>query len=152
MIPKLPREPLKLVVDANVLVAELLRERGQRLFAYKRIVYIAAERACNEARYELRKRLNLRTARGEFDSDAADGMYAFAMERMNASVECFAFERYADYEVLALARIPRDPDDWHTVALALAEGADIWTYDADFLGCGIATWSTDTLLAHLLPV
>lgn len=152
MIPKLPRELLKLVVDANVLVAELLRERGQRLFAYKRTVYIAAERACDEARYELRKRLDLRAARGEFDSDAANGMHVFAMERMNASVECFVLERYAAYEILARARIPRDPDDWHSVALALAEGADIWTHDADFLGCGIATWSTDTLLAHMLPV
>jgi hypothetical protein len=24
--------------------------------------------------------------------------------------------------------------------------------DADFLGCGIATWTTDTLLAHLTYV
>ncbi|MGI8915588.1 MAG: PIN domain-containing protein, partial [Chloroflexota bacterium] len=49
----------------------------------------------------------------------------------------------------ARARIPRDPDDWPTVAAALALGADIWTRDADFLGCGCATWVTETLIAEL---
>lgn len=49
----------------------------------------------------------------------------------------------------ALRRIPRDPNDWSTVALALATGSDIWTLDHDFLGCGIATWTTETLLLQL---
>jgi hypothetical protein len=56
---------------------------------------------------------------------------------------------YGIHEGVARARIPRDPDDWHTVALALASGAEIWTMDADFLGCGIVTRTTDTLSAHL---
>ena len=30
--------------------------------------------------------------------------------------------------------------------------ADIWTQDADFLGCGIPTWTTETLIAHLEEV
>jgi len=47
------------------------------------------------------------------------------------------------------ALIGRPDDDWPTVAAALAVGADIWTNDADFLGCGIATWTIETLLAHL---
>ncbi|NJM00632.1 MAG: hypothetical protein HC924_18495 [Synechococcaceae cyanobacterium SM2_3_2] len=34
-------------------------------------------------------------------------------------------------------------------ALALRLGADIWTQDADFLGCGIPTWTTETLMVHL---
>jgi predicted nucleic acid-binding protein len=59
---------------------------------------------------------------------------------------------YAMYEHIARSRIPRDPDDWHTVALAIATDAAFWTADADFLGCGIATWATDTLLAHLAYV
>ena len=32
----------------------------------------------------------------------------------------------------------RGPDD-----------AGIWTHDADFFGCGVPTWTTDTLLAYL---
>ena len=56
---------------------------------------------------------------------------------------------YASFEQDARERIPRDPDDWPTVALALFLGVDIWTQDKDFLGCGVATWTTDTLLARL---
>ena len=58
-------------------------------------------------------------------------------------------EIYAPYETVARKRIPRDPNDWFTVALALAVDAAIWTMDNDFLGCGIATWTTNTLLIHL---
>jgi len=63
-------------------------------------------------------------------------------------------EVYAGFEERAAYRIPRDPDDATTVALALALGGDegecgIWTNDGDFLGCGLPTWTTDTLIAHL---
>lgn len=63
-------------------------------------------------------------------------------------------EVYAGFEDGASYRIPRDPDDVPTVALVLALGGDearcgIWTSDQDFLGCGIPTWTTETLLAHL---
>lgn len=46
---------------------------------------------------------------------------------------------YSPYETVAKNRIPRDPNDWFTVALALALEAAIWTCDRDFLGCGVAT-------------
>jgi predicted nucleic acid-binding protein len=39
----------------------------------------------------------------------------------------------------------RDPRDWPVVASALALGAAIWTHDNDFLGTGVAAWTTDTL-------
>ena len=48
--------------------------------------------------------------------------------------------------------MPRVPDDAPTVDLALG-GCDgrcgIWTNDGAFLGCGMPTWTTDTLLSHL---
>lgn len=56
------------------------------------------------------------------------------------------FEREAEY------RIPRDPDDVPTVALALGANdgrCQIWTGDEDFFGCGAPVWVTDTLAAHL---
>ncbi len=61
---------------------------------------------------------------------------------------------YSGHMELAAYRIPRDPDDAPTVALALALGGaegrcGIWTNDGDFLGCGVPTWTTDTLLSHL---
>lgn len=63
-------------------------------------------------------------------------------------------EIYEGFEQEAEYRIPRDPDDVPTVALALALGAgdgacQIWTGDEDFFGCGAPVWVTDTLAAHL---
>ena len=58
-----------------------------------------------------------------------------------------SFYNYLETE--ARKRIPRDPDDWHTVALALALPAAIWTQDYDFFGCGCPTWTTETLLLQL---
>jgi len=52
-------------------------------------------------------------------------------------------------EIEAKERIPRDPDDWHTVALAIHLNTAIWTQDNDFLGCGCPCWTTDTLISHL---
>jgi len=56
---------------------------------------------------------------------------------------------YAEYIDEARWRIPRDPDDVPTVALALALDCGIWTADRDFFGCGLPVWTTDTLLAYL---
>ena len=76
-------------------------------------------------------------------------MLAAALAAAEPKLTRVAEADYHVHEVVARSRIPRDPDDWPTVAAALAVGADIWTSDADFLGCGIATWTTETLLAHL---
>jgi predicted nucleic acid-binding protein len=55
-------------------------------------------------------------------------------EGINAALEDEARERSL-----------RDPGDWPVVATALALTAGIWTNDNDFLGTGVATWTTDTL-------
>ncbi len=98
---------MRLVVDANILVGEIVRPRGRRLLNDHRIELFLAERALHEAEHELRKRLSV------------------------------------------LLRSGRLPDDWHSIALAMAVDAAIWTMDGDFLGCGIGTWTTDTLLSYL---
>ena len=56
---------------------------------------------------------------------------------------------YGRLESAARRRVPRDPNDRPTVALALTLECDIWTADADCLGCGVATWTTETLNLHL---
>jgi predicted nucleic acid-binding protein len=56
---------------------------------------------------------------------------------------------YAPAKQRAFMRVPRDPDDWPAVALAMGLDAGIWTVDADFLGCGLPTWTMDTLLAEV---
>jgi predicted nucleic acid-binding protein len=51
---------------------------------------------------------------------------------------------YGDYEVEARKRLgTRDPEDWPILASALALGCPIWTEDADFFGCGVATWTSN---------
>ncbi|MGH3168433.1 MAG: PIN domain-containing protein [Trebonia sp.] len=55
---------------------------------------------------------------------------------------------YEHMERAARRRVPRDPNDWAPVALALALGAAILTGDHDLLGCGCPTWTVETLLAE----
>lgn len=143
---------MRLVVDANILVAELLRTRGQALIAHPTLELRIAESIWDEAEYELRKRIALMTMRGTLTTDVAERMLEAALVTANDWIVQVPQAIYDMREIVARARIPRDPDDWHTVALALAADAAIWTADADFLGCGIATWTTDTLLAHLAYV
>ena len=58
-------------------------------------------------------------------------------------------ELYEGLREEALSRLPRDPNDWQVVALALSLGADILTADEDFFGSGVATWTADTLIFQL---
>ncbi len=53
-------------------------------------------------------------------------------------------EVYEHLKDQALTRLPRDPNDWQVVSLALSLGADILTGDEDFFGCGVAVWTVDT--------
>ena len=52
---------------------------------------------------------------------------------------------YAALEDEARERSLRDPHDWPVVAIALALSAAIWSNNSDFLGTGVATWTTDSL-------
>jgi predicted nucleic acid-binding protein len=56
---------------------------------------------------------------------------------------------YEHWEETARRRVARDPNDWAPVALALALDVGILTGDQDFLGCGCATWTVDTLREEL---
>jgi predicted nucleic acid-binding protein len=140
---------IELVVDANVLVGELLRERGQDLLEHIDLHLMIAPRAANEAHYELQRRVDAMVRQGRIGEDrgalliqAANGIIQRRLLVIPASI-------YESVEVQARLRIRRDPDDWPTVAVALAIGAGIWTNDQDFCGCGLPVWSTETLLAVL---
>lgn len=140
---------MRLVVDANVLVGELTRRRGQDSIAHASLDLAIAERAWSEAQHELRRRIGLMQRRGVLSPDAGDLLLATGVALANRWLTVRPVSEYEDYEASARRRIPRDPDDWPTVALALALDAAIWTHDNAFLGCGVATWTTDTLLARL---
>lgn len=59
---------------------------------------------------------------------------------------------YEVFEREARERISdRDVDDWPIVATALLMRAPIWTEDQDYLGCGVATWTTGKVEIYLRP-
>lgn len=140
---------MRLVVDANILVAELIRERGRKLIAHQKLELYMAEKAWDETTYELNKRIDKMIEKKVFSQSVGRDLLREAVTLAELKVSIIPHEIYSDYETIARNRIPRDPNDWFTVALALALDAAIWTMDNDFLGCGIGTWTTETLLIHL---
>jgi predicted nucleic acid-binding protein len=144
---------MNLTIDANILVNELTRERNMRqsLLMHSALerLYIA-EYTWDEAMHVIDNRLRSWVQRGKLTEHAADRYkavaMAFATSRCTAVVERF----YVGYEAEARRRIPDDPDDWHTVALAMATSTAIWTLDQKhFFGCGMAVWNTRVLRAVL---
>lgn len=113
-----------------------------------------SDAAWSEARHELSKRLDKVVGQGRMERGQADDLLREAIELAEARVVPVPREVYEAHEQEAEYRVPRDPDDIPTVALALALGARdgwcaIWTGDHDFFGCGLPVWVTDTLVAHL---
>jgi len=72
------------------------------------------------------------SAREWLSQPAAGDLLAAAAGLVDAAVVIVPELVYAPAEQRALARIPRDPDDWPTVALAMVLDAGIWTMDANF--------------------
>jgi predicted nucleic acid-binding protein len=107
------------------------------------------ESAWEEACHELSKRITTMVQKDVFSQEVGQKLLASAIALAETRVLLVPHEAYADFETIALSRIPRDPNDWFTVALALVLDAGIWTNDNDFLGCGLPTWTTETLLAYL---
>jgi len=143
-----------LVVDANVLVGELLRVRGRELFERGVLQLHISEEALNEALHEMSRRTKRIVEQGRVSRQAADTVLDEAGGIVERRISPVPSEVYAGFEERAVYRLRRDPNDVPTVALALALGGDegrcgIWTNDGDFLGCGLPTWTTDTLLSHL---
>lgn len=130
---------MRLVVDANILVAELLRSRGRVLLQDERLELFVAEVAWLEANYELERRGKHIIERQQLSQKALHALLEPAKDIAQAVVSVVPEPVYIPLHRDARLRIPRDPDDWHTVALALLLDAAIWTQDHDFLGCGVAT-------------
>lgn len=136
------------MVDASTLVAELLRERGLRLLASPHLDLYVPAWMWGETSYEVWRRLEVRVSRG-LSERVATRYWDAAMRLKERRVTEVPEEVYADLKDEALCRLPQDPNDWQVAALALSLGADILTGDKDFFGCGIATWTVDTLILQL---
>jgi len=140
---------MNLIVDANVLVGEVLRDRGRAFLANPNLKIYAGEKIIDETRYELQRRLRIMRERGRFSEITEQQLLTAANLAINSYIEFVPESVYAHLEPEARKRIPRDPNDWETVALALALPAAIWTEDYDFFGCGCPTWTTETLMLQL---
>lgn len=140
---------MRLVVDSNILVAELLRKRGRNLIISESLQLFLAEKMKNEVEYELQKRLKIIVSKTNLTQELGALQLESALKLIDTKIMTFPLSFYQSFEEEAKKRIPRDPNDWQTVALALALSAAIWTEDYDFFGCGCPTWTTQTLLLQL---
>ena len=140
---------MKLVIDANILIAELLRKRGRELLRNPRLELYLAEQTREETEYELRKRVGIIVSQGRLNESAGGAQIETAIAIINSQITLMPMSFYTPLEAEARKRIPREPDDWEIVALALVLPAAIWTEDYDFLGCGCPTWTTETLMLQL---
>ena len=139
---------IAVVADASVLVAELLRRRGRRLFRHLELSVYVAEEQWEETEHELGRRLDVMVSRGELSNERRSELENEVHKQIEEDViTIVAVESYGHLRSLALQRIPRDERDWPTVAFALNAG--ILTAGNDFLGCGCPTWTVETLSAEL---
>lgn len=140
---------MRLVVDTNVLVAELLRKRGRNLIESPKLEIYLAEKMRDEVEYELQKRMAIMVRQTRLSEELGQKQLEAGLRLINSKIITVPKAFYSSLETEAKKRIPRDPNDWETVALSLAIGAAIWTEDYDFFGCGCPTWTTQTLLLQV---
>ncbi len=141
--------PKRLIVDANVLLAECMRSRGRRRLYEMDPELLTTERVQSEFRHELERRLDGVRVQGRLSSEALESLRSDALAAYEQNVSVVLKEGYAHFEDAALICVPQDPDDVPTAALALALNAGVWTEDRHFWGCGLPVWRTDVLYAAL---
>jgi predicted nucleic acid-binding protein len=103
----------------------------------------------NETTHELGKRITFLIQRGLLDEDLGIGLFHEIALVLASRVTIVFSDEYAHRLTEARWRIPRDPRDVSSVALALALDCGIWTHDQDFFGCGLPVWATDVLGQYL---
>ncbi len=70
---------MRLVVDANILVAELIRVRGRKLIVRPELELYMAEGAWSETTYELNKRIKIMLQKGVFSQEVAQNLLTDAI-------------------------------------------------------------------------
>ena len=116
---------MRLVVDTNVLVAELLRNRGVALINSQNFELSLAEKMKNEVQYELQKRVSIMVNKAKFTPEQGQFQLEVALGIIDRKIVTVPLSYYKSFETEARKRIPREPNDWETVALALALSAAI---------------------------
>ncbi len=123
---------------------------GREILSRPDLRVVVADDQWNETAHELDKRLAAIIRHGHLSPSQADDLMRAITELVETHViEIIPRDFYAQVESVARRRIPRNPQDWQTVALAIVLGAPILTGDQVFLGCGCPTWTVETLLQEL---
>ena len=136
---------MRLIVDTSVLVGELLRQSGRKRLGDDQLELFLPEQMSGETHVELPRRIAAFMRRRGLEPVVGDKLAKASLAAVQANVTILDEAINAALEDEARARSRRDPRDWPIVASALALGAAIWTNDNDFLGTGVATWTTDSL-------
>ena len=138
------------VVDASVLVAELLRKRGRDLFCHPELRSVVAQDQWEETQHELPKRARKIVKSGHLSQLQVDLLLSLVDDLFSSrTIDVIPSSAYEEKKAVALRRVPQDPKDWAPVALAMTMDAGILTRDGDFLGCGLPTWTVETLRLEL---
>jgi predicted nucleic acid-binding protein len=123
-----------LVLDANILIRAVLNVRVRRILE----AFFVPEPALSQAQEHL---ATLVVRRGGDPSKALR-----LLDAMVGLVDLVSPDIYAALATEARMRLgSRDPDDWPILATARALGCPIWTVDTDFFGCGVATWTSNSV-------
>lgn len=102
---------ITLVVDANVLVGELLRRRGQELIENSSLIIYVIEKVLDETRYELQRRVGIRVSRNRLSPLTGQEILEAAQDLISTRLLSSGRSDYSPWEQEARRRIPRDPDD-----------------------------------------
>lgn len=140
---------MRLVIDTSVLVGELLRRSGRERLGDDRLELFLPERMWSEAQVELPRRIGAFVRRRDLAPAVGEELSRLCLDAVEANVVVLDEAIYSALEDEARGRSLRDPGDWPVVASALALSAGIWTNDNDFLGTGVATWTTESLQVWL---
>ncbi len=140
---------MRLAADASSVVAESLRVRGNLLLTHENLTLYMTPPTWSEVTHELGRRLDAMELHGRIEPIERGPMLDRTLRGLSQVITVVTVAEYGGFEAAARDRIPRDPNDWPTVALALSLGIGIWTNDYDFFGCGVPVWTTQTLLTHL---
>ena len=126
-----------------------MRKRGRARLLDPRLELTIAAPTWDEARHELLKRQHLLVRSAGLSPEVAAALVREGFNTAERTLFVVPAEWLAPFRKDADWRIPRDPNDWPTVALALALDAGIWGEDRDFFGCGLPTWTTSVLDRYL---
>ena len=140
---------MRLVVDTNVLIGDLLRSAGRGRLADDRLDLFLPEQMWEETKVELPRHVSAFARRHDLSNASSGELVTSLLDAIAVNVPVIDEAVYAAYEAEARARSVRDAEDWPLVACALALDAAVWTHDGDLLGTGVPTWTTETVQGWL---